>query len=101
MSDLHMRVSDEDRERTAGRLQHAFVEGRLTRAAAAAGRRGRATLPEGGTANVDGFRSDWGHVSTADVPGRPRLGVPHVVVTGVTNYGGLTVRYPRKRWFTH
>ncbi|WP_344206703.1 DUF1707 domain-containing protein [Nonomuraea bangladeshensis] len=31
MSDLHMRVSDEDRERTAGRLQHAFVEGRLTR----------------------------------------------------------------------
>jgi hypothetical protein len=61
----------------------------------------RITLPEGGTANVDGFRSDWGHVSTADVPGRPRPGVPHVVVTGVTKYGGLTVRYPRKRWFTH
>ncbi|MGW2149146.1 hypothetical protein ACWCOT_32935 [Nonomuraea bangladeshensis] len=53
----------------------------------------RITLPEGGTANVDGFRSDWGHVSTADVPGRPR--------PGVTKYGGLTVRYPRKRWFTH
>ncbi|GAA1715934.1 hypothetical protein GCM10009734_19160 [Nonomuraea bangladeshensis] len=50
---------------------------------------------------MDGFRSDWGHVSTADVPGRPRPGGPHVVVTGVTKYGGLTVRYPRKRWFTH
>ncbi|MFI6739952.1 DUF1707 domain-containing protein [Nonomuraea sp. NPDC050451] len=30
MSQLQMRVSDEDRERTAQQLQHAFAEGRLT-----------------------------------------------------------------------
>ncbi|MFK4036966.1 DUF1707 domain-containing protein [Nonomuraea wenchangensis] len=186
MSDLHMRVSDEDRERTASQLQHAFAEGRLTRPELedrlglaltartygdllglitdlptaeqpppqddvvelesksdhikrsgdwAVPRRLRVTskygsadldlsqavvphpvveievnltygsakiiLPEGGTANVDGFRSDWGHVSTTDVPGRPRPGVLHVVVTGAAKYGTLTVRYPRKRWFTH
>ncbi|MFF0774988.1 DUF1707 domain-containing protein [Nonomuraea wenchangensis] len=185
MSELHMRVSDEDRERTANQLQHAFVEGRLTRPELedrlglaltartygdllglitdlpaqqqppqddvvelesksdqirrsgdwAVPRRLRVTskygsadldlsqaviphpvveielnltygstkitLPEGGTANVDGFRSDWGHVSATEVPGRPRPGILHVVITGTTKYGTLTVRYPRKRWFTH
>ncbi|KAB8193814.1 DUF1707 domain-containing protein [Nonomuraea phyllanthi] len=58
-------------------------------------------LPEGGVANIDAFHSDWGHVTTADVPSRPRPGAVHVVVTGRTKYGSLTVRYPRKRWFTH
>ncbi|MFD9940568.1 DUF1707 domain-containing protein [Nonomuraea sp. NPDC059023] len=30
MSELHVRVADEDRDRTAQQLQHAFAEGRLT-----------------------------------------------------------------------
>ncbi|MET7337249.1 DUF1707 domain-containing protein [Nonomuraea sp. NPDC005650] len=182
MSELQMRVSDEDRERTAQQLQLAFAEGRLTQleledrleialtaktygdllgliddlpAAQApvddvvelesgnghikrAGdwavpRRLRATskygsveldlseavvhhpvvdieldlaygsakiiLPEGGVANVDAFRSDWGHIHTSDVPGRPRTGAVHVVISGRAKYGSLTVRYARKRWF--
>ncbi|MFB9628581.1 DUF1707 SHOCT-like domain-containing protein [Nonomuraea helvata] len=57
-------------------------------------------LPEGGVANVDAFRSDHGHVSTSDVPGRRRPGALYVVISGRTKYGGLTVRYPRRRWFT-
>ncbi|MCK2212482.1 DUF1707 domain-containing protein [Actinomadura sp. ATCC 31491] len=186
MSDLHMLVSDEDRERTTKQLQQAFAEGRLTRPELeeriglaltartygdllglitdlpaaqavpapedvveletkndhvkrsgdwAVPRRLRVVskyggvdldlseaviphpvveidlelaygsakivLPEGGTANVDGVRSDWGRVSTGDVPGRPRAGAVHVVITGTAKYGGVSVRYPRKRWFTH
>ncbi|MGW0479173.1 DUF1707 SHOCT-like domain-containing protein [Nonomuraea sp. NPDC003214] len=57
-------------------------------------------LPPGASANVDGFRTTYGTTSTADVPGRQRPGVLHVVVTGETKYGALAVRYPRKRWFT-
>ncbi|SDM69112.1 protein of unknown function [Nonomuraea jiangxiensis] len=178
-----MRVSDEDRERTARRLQHAFAEGRLNqleledrlelalsaktygdllglisdlpqeqppvsdvveleaknghlkrsgdwavpRRLRVTSKHGsvdldlseavidhqvveielnltygsaRITLPEGGVANVDGFRSDWGH-ATSSVPSRPRPGAVHVVISGRSKYGGVTVRYPRKRWFTH
>ncbi|MBF8185919.1 DUF1707 domain-containing protein [Nonomuraea sp. K274] len=58
-------------------------------------------LPEGGVANVDGFQSDWGSSSTSGVPSRPRPGALYVVISGRAKYGGLTVRYPRKRWFTH
>lgn len=58
-------------------------------------------LPDGAVANVDDFRSDWGNASTSNVPSRPRPGVLHVVITGRAKYGGLTVRYARKRWFTH
>ncbi|SEH02522.1 protein of unknown function [Nonomuraea solani] len=58
-------------------------------------------LPEGASVNVDAFRSDWGRTATSEVPGRPRPGHLSVVVSGKTKYGGLTVRYPRKRWFTH
>ena len=58
-------------------------------------------LPEGGVANVDAFRSDWGHTATSDVPSRPRPGAVYVMISGRAKYGGLTVRYPRKRWFTH
>jgi hypothetical protein len=57
-------------------------------------------LPEGAVANVDAFQSDWGH-PTSKVPSRPRPGVLCVVITGRAKYGGLTVRYPRRRWFTH
>ncbi|WP_231618940.1 DUF1707 SHOCT-like domain-containing protein [Nonomuraea sp. SBT364] len=57
-------------------------------------------LPPGASANVDGFRATYGSTSTADVPGRRRPGTLHVVVTGESKYGQLTVRYPRKRWFT-
>jgi len=57
-------------------------------------------LPPGATADVDGFRSDWGTTSTGQVPGRRQPGRLHVVITGRAAYGGLTVRYPRKRWFT-
>ncbi|YCK35099.1 DUF1707 SHOCT-like domain-containing protein [Actinomadura sp. ATCC 39365] len=184
MSEMHMRVSDEDRERAAERLQHAFVEGRLTRpeledrlglaltartygdlldlitdlpAAAAPAddvvelesksghvrRSGdwavprrlrissqyggvdldlsqaviphpvvdleldlrygsaRITVPEGAAVNVDAFRTDWGQTVVGDVPGRQRPGVLYLVVGGRANYGGLRVRYPRRRWFTH
>ncbi|MGW4797402.1 DUF1707 SHOCT-like domain-containing protein [Nonomuraea sp. NPDC004297] len=184
MSEMQMRVSDEDRERTAQQLQQAFAEGRLTQAeleerleAALTARtygdlldlitdlpadrpqgsdvvelgsknanvkrsgdwnvprRLRVTskygsveldfaqaviphpvveveldltygsakiiLPEGAVANVDGFQSDWGHPSTTNVPSRPRPGVLCVMVVGRAKFGGLTVRYPRKRWFTH
>ncbi|MFI9836418.1 DUF1707 domain-containing protein [Nonomuraea sp. NPDC051941] len=181
MSQLQMRVSDEDRERTAQQLQHAFAEGRLTqleledrleialtartygellgliedlptdqpqvddvvkleskngqikragdwavpRRLRVASKYGgveldlseavithpvvdieldlaygsaKIILPDGGVANVDAFRSDWGQVHTSDVPGRPRPGAVHVVISGSTKYGSLTVRYPRKRW---
>jgi len=57
-------------------------------------------LPEGAVANVDAFQSDWGR-ATSDVPGRPRPGALYVVITGKAKYGGLTVRYPRRRRFTH
>ncbi|WP_246148102.1 DUF1707 SHOCT-like domain-containing protein [Nonomuraea turkmeniaca] len=182
MSELEMRVSDEDRDRTTRRLQHAFSEGRLTQLELedrlevaltaktygdllglitdlpdeqpqvddvveldathgnlkrsgdwAVPRRLRVStkygsveldfseavvthpvvhveldlvygsakiiLPEGGVANVDGFRSDYSQPKSA-VPSRPRPGTLHVVVTGRSKYGGLVVRYPRKRWFT-
>jgi hypothetical protein len=181
MSQLQMRVSDGDRERTAQQLQHAFSEGRLTQLELedrleialtartygdllgliddlpvdqpqaddvielesknghikragdwAVPRRLRAVskygsveldlseavithpvvdieldlaygsakivLPDGGVANVDAFRTDWGHVHTSDVAGRPRAGAVQVVISGRTKYGSLTVRYPRKRW---
>lgn len=181
---MQMRVSDEDRERTAGRLQHAFAEGRLTRAELderlelaftsktygdllgliadlpaepspaddvvelesthghvrrsgdwAVPRRLRIAskygsveldlseaviahpvvdleldltygsvkiiMPEGGVVNVDAFSSEWGQTSVGDVPGRPRPGAPCLVVRGRAKYGGLKVRYPRRRWFTH
>ncbi|MEW9551266.1 DUF1707 domain-containing protein [Nonomuraea sp. NPDC050783] len=184
MSDLHLRVSDEDRERATAQLQHAFAEGRLTppelderlglaltartygdlldlisdlpatqpppddlveletksdqvkrsgdwavpRRLRVSSKYGgvdldftgaviahpvvevelvldygsaKITLPVGATANVDGFRSDWGRVSTGDVPGRPQAGALHVVITGSAKYGGLSVRYPRRRRFTH
>jgi hypothetical protein len=183
MSELQMRVSDEDRERTAQQLQQAFAEGRLTQpeledrlgAALSAKTYGdllglitdlpsmqpqvddvvelaskngnvkrsgdwavprrlrvaskygsveldfteavvphqvvdieldltygsaKIILPEGAVANVDAFQSDWGH-PTSKVPSRPRPGVLCVVITGRAKYGGLTVRYPRRRWFTH
>ncbi|MGR6915290.1 DUF1707 SHOCT-like domain-containing protein [[Actinomadura] parvosata] len=183
MSDLQMRVSDEDRERATQQLQQAFSEGRLTAPELderlglalsaktygdllelvtdlpsaqphaddvvelgskngnvkrsgdwAVPRRLRVSskygsveldfteavvphqvvdieldltygsakiiLPEGAVANVDGFQSDWGH-PTSKVPSRPRPGVLSVVITGRAKYGGLTVRYPRRRWFTH
>ncbi|MFC7593388.1 hypothetical protein ACFQYP_64060 [Nonomuraea antimicrobica] len=58
-------------------------------------------LPEGAVANVDGFHSDWGATKTSDVPSRPRPGALCLVISGRAKYGGLTVRYPRKRWFTH
>jgi hypothetical protein len=51
--------------------------------------------------NVDAFQSDWGNASTGEVPSRPRPGALYVVISGRAKYGGLTVRYPRKRWFTH
>jgi hypothetical protein len=57
-------------------------------------------LPEGGVANVDRFRSDYSEPKSA-VPSRPRPGALYVVISGRSKYGGLTVRYPRKRWFTH
>ncbi|MFI7635573.1 DUF1707 domain-containing protein [Nonomuraea sp. NPDC049400] len=184
MSELQMRVSDGDRERTTQQLQHAFSEGRLTQLELedrleialtaktygdllgliddlpveepqvddvvelesknghikrsgdwAVPRRLRVVskygsvdldlseavitnpvvdieldlaygsakiiLPEGGVANVDAFRSDYGQVTTSDVPSRPRPGALHVVISGRTKYGGLAVRYPRRRWFTH
>ncbi|MEV4565532.1 DUF1707 domain-containing protein [Nonomuraea sp. NPDC049419] len=184
MSEMRMRVSDEDREQTAQRLQRAFSEGRLThpelderleraltaktyadllaliddlpadeprvgdvvelsQANGAVKRSGdwavprrlragskygavdldfsdaviphqvveieldlqygnaRITVPEGAVANIDGFESTWGATRTDDVPSRPRPGALSFVITGRAKYGGLTVRYPRKRWFTH
>ncbi|MDP4502719.1 DUF1707 SHOCT-like domain-containing protein [Nonomuraea turcica] len=183
MSELQMRVSDDDRERTTRRLQQAFTEGRLTQLELedrlevaltartygdllglitdlpdeqsqvddvidleskngnlkrsgdwAVPRRLRVSskygsveldfseaviahpvvdveldltygsakiiLPEGGVASVDAFRSDYGYPKSA-VPSRPRPGSLYVVVTGRSKYGGLVVRYPRKRWFAH
>ncbi|MEO3873951.1 DUF1707 domain-containing protein [Nonomuraea sp. B12E4] len=182
MSELQMRVSDEDRERTAQRLQHAFAEGRLTqmeledRLELALGAKiygdlaglvsdlpddrppardvieleaknghlkrsgdwlvprrlrvtskhgsvdldlseavidhpvveielnltygsARITLPEGAAANVDGFQSDWGRANSG-VSHRSSPGSVQVVISGRSKYGGVTVRYPRKRWFT-
>ncbi|WP_246079909.1 DUF1707 SHOCT-like domain-containing protein [Nonomuraea mesophila] len=58
-------------------------------------------LPDGAVVDVDGFQSDWGNTSTGSVPSRPRPGALQVVISGRAKYGGLTVRYPRKRWFTH
>ncbi|MFI9592511.1 DUF1707 domain-containing protein [Nonomuraea sp. NPDC052265] len=184
MSEMQMRVSDEDRERTAGQLQQAFAEGRLTRPELedrlelaftsktygdllglitdlpaetapaddvvdlesksghvrrsgdwAVPRRLRISskyggveldlsqaviphpvvdleldltygsakiiVPEGAVVNVDAFRTDWGQTVVTDVPGRRRPGVLYLVVTGQAKYGGLRVRYPRRRWFTH
>ncbi|WP_236667149.1 MULTISPECIES: DUF1707 SHOCT-like domain-containing protein [unclassified Nonomuraea] len=184
MSEMQMRVSDEDRERTTQQLQRAFSEGRLTQMELedrlevalsaktygdllnliddlpveqprandvvelqskhgqlkrsgdwAVPRRLRVSskygsaeldlsqaviphpvvdieldltygyakiiLPEGAVVNVDGFQSDWGNTSTSAVPSRPRPGALQVVISGRAKYGGLTVRYPRKRWFTH
>ncbi len=60
---------------------------------------GKIVLPEGATADVDGFHTTYGSVSST-VAGRPRPGVLHLVVHGESKYGQLTVRYPRKRWFT-
>jgi hypothetical protein len=60
---------------------------------------GKIVLPEGATANVDGFRTTYGATSS-DVAGRPRPGALHVVVKGESKYGQLAIRYPRKRWFT-
>ncbi|WP_327589446.1 DUF1707 domain-containing protein [Nonomuraea sp. NBC_00507] len=183
MSELQMRVSDDDRERTTRRLQQAFTEGRLTQLELedrlevaltartygdllglitdlpdeqsqvddvidleskngnlkrsgdwAVPRRLRVSskygsveldfseaviahpvvdveldltygsakiiLPEGGVASVDAFRSDYGYPKST-VPSRPRPGSLYVVVTGRSKYGGLVVRYPRKRWFAH
>ncbi|MGI5274068.1 DUF1707 SHOCT-like domain-containing protein [Nonomuraea sp. CA-218870] len=57
-------------------------------------------LPPGASADVDGYRSDWGTTTVADVSGRRQPGVLHVVITGQSKYGALTVRYPRRRWFT-
>ncbi|MFG1945277.1 DUF1707 domain-containing protein [Nonomuraea sp. NPDC048826] len=57
-------------------------------------------LPPGASADIDRYRSDWGNTSVTDVPGRRQPGALHVVITGHNKYGGLTVRYPRKRWFT-
>jgi hypothetical protein len=51
--------------------------------------------------NVDAFQSDWGQTNVSGVPGRPRPGALYVVISGRAEYGGLKVRYPRKRWFTH
>jgi hypothetical protein len=56
-------------------------------------------LPEGATADVDGFTSTWGRIASA-VPGRQRPGVLHVRIVGQAKYGQLRVRYRRKRWFT-
>lgn len=58
-------------------------------------------LPEGGVVNVDAFQSDWGATKTSDIPSRRRHGSLYVVISGQAKYGGLTVRYPRRRWFTH
>lgn len=58
-------------------------------------------LPEGGVANVDAFQSEWGRADTEGVPGRPRPDAVYVVISGRARYGGLKVRYPRRRWFTH
>ncbi|WP_246267790.1 DUF1707 SHOCT-like domain-containing protein [Nonomuraea typhae] len=57
------------------------------------------TLPPGASANLDGFTSRWGS-SGSDVAGRPQPGALHVRVSGSSKYGSLSVRYPRKRWFT-
>ncbi len=57
-------------------------------------------LPEGAVANVDAWRGDHNEPKVS-VPSRPRPGALCVVVSGRSKYGGLTVRYPRKRWFTH
>jgi hypothetical protein len=57
-------------------------------------------LPDGAAANVDGFRNGWGSTTSA-VPSRAQPGGLHVVISGGASYGGLTVRYARRRWFTH
>ncbi len=56
-------------------------------------------LPEGGAANADRFRSEWGSTSLAGVPGRPRPGSLYLVVSGESTYGRLSIRHPRRRWF--
>ncbi|MFI6919922.1 DUF1707 domain-containing protein [Nonomuraea spiralis] len=58
-------------------------------------------VPEGAVVNVDAFHTEWGQTSVSDVPGRRRPGTLYVVVSGQAKYGGLRVRYPRRRWFTH
>jgi hypothetical protein len=57
-------------------------------------------LPDGAAANVDGFQSEYSRPKTS-VPSRPQPGALHVVISGRSKYGGLTVRYPRTRWFAH
>jgi hypothetical protein len=183
MSELQMRVSDDDRERTTRRIQQAFTEGRLTHAeledrlelALTAKTHGdlvplvgdlpapvpaapdvvtlesayghvkrsgdwpvprrmrivskyggveldftetevhhpvveidldliygsaKILLPEGAAANVDAFQTDFGHQKTS-VPGRPQPGALYLMISGRSKYGGLTVRYPRRRRLTH
>lgn len=57
-------------------------------------------LPDGAAASVDAFRSDYNRPKTS-VPSRPQPGALYVVIKGRSKYGGLTVRYPRTRWFSH
>lgn len=56
----------------------------------------KVVLPEGATANVDGYQAGWGGEAKVAVPGRPRPGLLHVRVTGQIKYGELKIRYPRR-----
>ncbi|MEU7892769.1 DUF1707 domain-containing protein [Nonomuraea sp. NPDC049152] len=53
-------------------------------------------LPEGATANVDGYQAEWGGEAKVTVPAHPRHGILHVRITGRIKYGELRVRYPRR-----
>ncbi|MFD1935734.1 MULTISPECIES: DUF1707 domain-containing protein [Nonomuraea] len=53
-------------------------------------------LPEGATANTDGYQAGWGGEAKVSVPSRPRHGILHVRITGRIKYGELKVRYPRR-----
>lgn len=55
------------------------------------------TLPLGASADVDELRTGWGSANSSV---SHHSGVPHIHVTGHLGYGHLTIRYPRKRWFT-
>ncbi|MEU7880137.1 hypothetical protein [Microbispora bryophytorum] len=52
-------------------------------------------LPAGASANADGVHTQWGRV-TSKVPGRQRLGTPHVRITGELPYGSVTIRPARR-----
>ncbi|GAA2356020.1 DUF1707 SHOCT-like domain-containing protein [Nonomuraea africana] len=52
-------------------------------------------LPDGATADVDGYQAGWGGAPEVSVPARPRPGLLHVRITGQIKYGGLEVRYPQ------